>query len=520
MRHLKELQDYFEQGSINISDISDIERSLSTQLCDLYTDSRQVAPGGVFIALAGTQVHGNVFIEKAIALGAVGVLSDQPIEAGLVQKYQSIFFWQINKLNQYLPQLASWFYSQPSTRLKLIGVTGTNGKTSTAFYSAQLLSQLTAQSVALMGTLGNGLVTFDAKEGSHSLAVDLTPSANTTSDVVTLNRWLAKFVRLGVNYVVMEVSSHALVLNRIAGLFFNTVALTQVTRDHLDFHGTEQAYRVAKEQLFTKYPAEYRVVNLDDGVGKAIADARADDKTLFGYSVKPQAQAQMNLTQLQFSLQGLSFCLQLGQQAFSVHSGLMGKFNAENLACAISICLVNGFSAAEIAKACKSVQAVAGRMEKIRQHPWVLVDYAHTPDALIQALQAVRQHMSTVETTGQSDQKLWVIFGCGGNRDSGKRPLMGRAAQTCADVVVLTDDNPRCEASYDILNDILQGFDKTHPVQPLLIPDRKMAIESTLAQANPQDIILIAGKGHETYQAFCDEQIYFSDQMTVRGWKK
>ena len=519
MRLLYEIWQFISQSTDLIILNGQLEDATHNIIQDLFDDSRQVQDESVFIAVAGNRLHGNAFIEKAIAQGAIGVITDEKPSAELLKQISpAVSIWWVADLVGVLPKLASWFYNAPSTHLKLMGITGTNGKTSTAFYTAQLLSHLTHKPVAMIGTLGNGLVTYDANLASKPLKVDLELSPNTTPDVIVLNRVLAKFVAQGIEYCVMEVSSHGIVLNRIAGLVFNAVALTQVTRDHLDFHQTEAAYRLAKQRLFEDYPAAYQVLNLDDALGQKLYAADTQPSKKLGYSL--QVAADLSLLNLKLNAQGMSFDIATEHATFATHAGLMGRFNAENLACALGLSLVNGFELSAIVEALPKLQAVTGRMEKVCSLPSVLVDYAHTPDALQQALGAVRQHMAPVETTGQSDQKLWVVFGCGGNRDKGKRPLMGKVSQNFADAVVLTDDNPRCEASYDILSDILQGFNPTKPPQPLMIPDRQTAIETALAKANPQDIILIAGKGHETYQAFCQEQTYFSDQATVLAWKK
>ena len=519
MRHLYDLWQFISQSSELEILQGRLEDAVNDPIHDLFDDSRQVQANSVFIAVSGNQLHGNAFIEKAIIQGARCVITDEkPREEILNQLSPTVAIWLVADLVTVLPNLAAWFYNAPSTQLKLIGITGTNGKTSTAFYTAQLLSHLTHESIAMIGTLGNGLVTYDANQTSNPLKVNLDVSPNTTPDVIVLNRVLAKFVAQGIRYCVMEVSSHGIVLNRIAGIVFNAVALTQVTRDHLDFHETEAAYRQAKQKLFEDYPAAYQVLNLDDALGQELYALNDQPSKKIGYAM--QVKADLSLLNLKLNAQGMMFDIASQHSKFATHSALMGRFNAENLACAVGLSLVNGFELSAIIDVLPKLQAVTGRMEKVRSLPSVLVDYAHTPDALQQALLAVRQHMAPVETTGQSDQKLWVVFGCGGNRDKGKRPLMGKVSQNFADAVVLTDDNPRCEASYDILSDILQGFNPSKHPQPLMIPDRQTAIETALAQANPQDIILIAGKGHETYQAFCQEQTYFSDQATVLAWKK
>ncbi|WP_024850682.1 UDP-N-acetylmuramoyl-L-alanyl-D-glutamate--2,6-diaminopimelate ligase [Hydrogenovibrio kuenenii] len=505
----------------------DNEAILTQALKNLFTNSSEMAQGGVFLALAGTQKHGIEFLDQALEKGAVCVITDKmPAEPVALQ----IPLLMIDDLAQRLAGLADWFYQRPSQKIKVIGITGTNGKTSTAHYIAQIFSQ--SYSVAILGTLGNGV--FGA----------LLPSANTTLEVVSLNRKLYEFVQLGVDYVVMEVSSHAIALGRIQNIRFEALALTQVTRDHLDFHETEEAYRETKARLFLEFPAKFRVLNLSDELGKSLMETLVQSvgEKVFGYALNDDLcnQARMNLhpeldasftcvtfqelTLLPSGMEGEISISNLGEDNPSSTqisqmpflSNLMGSFNAENLLCAVTVALGCGLDFPAIEDGIKLLSPVSGRMEKVNEHPLILIDYAHTPDALDSALNAVKQHFST------EDMKLWLVFGCGGDRDAGKRPLMGKVAEQLSDQIVITDDNPRNEDPEQIADQIRQGMSSSADVE--IIHDRAQAIEYAIRHAEPQDVVLIAGKGHENYQEIQGQRYFMSDavltDLTLRDLEK
>ncbi|VAW49308.1 UDP-N-acetylmuramoylalanyl-D-glutamate--2,6-diaminopimelate ligase, partial [hydrothermal vent metagenome] len=431
-----------------------------------------------------------------------------------------------------LGRFSDWFYEHPSQRIRVVGITGTNGKTSTAFYTAQLLDAL-GKKTALIGTLGNGVF----MQGTIQTRVD---TRNTTPDAVSVHRLLAEFASQGVDWVMMEVSSHALELGRVSGVVFDTVVLTQVTRDHMDFHGTLEAYQQAKKKLFTDYPARVKVLNAKDGVGQELITMQQrlnsenqHSALLWTYSVEGADQKTMpschvSAYSLVLNPHGMQF--QLGGTA--IHKGggginkpilvpLLGAFNVENILCALSIVLAGEKQATKkegwqtLVEALLTLQAVSGRMQSIHlpsSFPTVLVDFAHTPDALEQVLTAVKQHVSA-NTKG----RLWVVFGCGGNRDQGKRPFMAQVAERIADEIMVTSDNPRFESPEKIIEQIMDGFqhDSVH-----VILDRAEAIQQVVLQATPDDVVLIAGKGHEDYQEIKGVKVPFRDEQVVLGVNK
>lgn len=467
------------------------EKNSKLNLIDLFLDSRQVKNNSVFIAIQGYQSHGNQFIDKAIEQGAKLILTDVIVEENL----KEITVLYLPDLAVKLGDFSSWFYHSPSSHIKIVGITGTNGKTSTAFYTAQLLQSL-GKKVAIMGTLGNGLLG------------ELEPSLNTTLDVVSLNRTLNQFIAKGIEWCVMEVSSHAIVLQRIAGVNFQTVALTQVTRDHLDFHGSIEAYHAAKRQLFLEYPSNNTVINIDDKQGRLIQKTTKTSH-LLSYGIENSA-AMLNAFNLKLDDTGINFKVSFKGEEKTLQSSLMGQFNIENILCAMNIILINGFSLSSITTLITQLKPVAGRMEKVQEKPSVIIDYAHTSDALEAVLKSAKFHAK--------NSSLILVFGCGGDRDQGKRPLMGKVAANYADKIIITNDNPRNESAEEIVEQIMEGMKKNiENVQIIL--DRKQAIERALQQAGPFDIVMIAGKGHENYQEIMGVRSDFSDHQIILDWQ-
>lgn len=456
------------------------------QVNQLTHQTQFIEPGWGFVALPG-QRHGIEFWQAAAQRGAVCIISDQPIE----NCHLPVLI--VADLPQRVAALADWFYDQPSRKLGVVGVTGTNGKTSTTHYIAQLLVSQGAR-VGMVGTLGNG-------EYGH-----LEDSPNTTPEALTLQRWLAHFVEMGLDWVVMEVSSHGLALGRIKGIQFACVALTQVTRDHLDFHLDVADYQRAKCLLFEDYVTRHRVINADDAVGKKLLGL-AD---VFSYSLHAN-NSNLKATNLTLSAHGIQLELCYTDQQEQVSLPLMGRFNAENVMCALSCVLALGYAFNAVLPALAELQAVCGRMQPVvnqANQVTAIVDYAHTPDALEQVLLALRAHIP--------NSQLWVVFGCGGDRDRGKRPLMGAVAERLADKVVLTSDNPRSEDPQHILAEIAAGMQAiTH--QEI---SRQVAIEWALSHAQPGDVVLVAGKGHEQYQEINGVKTPFSDQQVIQKWRK
>jgi len=505
----------------------------------LNIDSRQIQAGHCFVALQGERSHGLDFLESVLVKFAEQpalILTDQaPSVAQKAQlaQYPHVVFRVVEGLKECLAELASWFYDQPSRRIKVIGITGTNGKTSTAFYTAQLLNGL-GFSTALMGTLGNGIF----KQGQLDA---LASTLNTTPDVVTVQRLLATFVAKEVDYVVMEVSSHALVLGRVAGVAFDVVALTQVTRDHLDFHGSIESYHQAKQTLFTDYPARIKVVNAGDTVGQKIVKrlaSKENEDSLWRYEIQanrtqynmgatPEILPKLLCDSVQLTPKGMSLSLRVcalrrggGEIQDTVFIPLLGAFNAENMVCALSIILAS-YPESERAECWRKLtlqlpqlQAVKGRMQPIAlpsNSPTVIVDFAHSPDALQQVLLAAKQHLAP-----SSGGKLWAVFGCGGDRDQGKRPLMAEVAESFSDHVMVTSDNPRFEALEQIMAQIMTGFKAPNDI--LVEPNRTKAIQQVLALSGAEDVVLIAGKGHENYQEINGIKIPFQDEKVVLNW--
>jgi len=487
---------------------------------NMSLDSRQIQDSDLFVAIQGEQRHGLDFIESVLDKTPGLVISDRPLnskEQEIVSKSQSkCSFFVVEDIASRLGDFAAWFYGHPSRALKVVGITGTNGKTSTAFYTAQLLNQL-GQKVALIGTLGNGALD------------NLQPTMNTTPDSVQVQRLLNQFAKQGMHWVIMEVSSHALCLGRIQGVSFETVALTQVTRDHMDFHGSVKAYQEAKTRLFYEYEARHKVVNLADNVGQEINNQLSHSNTesaLWGYTPNTlrgntshatgHQLPNLQCTKFKLNSEGIicSFVINDDKHesisAKDIAIPLMGQFNLENILCALSILLVSNSQWKVLKPGLLTLNSVLGRMQVLAQSPTIILDFAHTPDALEQVLKAVKAHLTL------NDGKLIIVFGCGGNRDKGKRPLMGEIAESLADKVVVTNDNPRDELPEQIVLDIVKGF--KHPKQASSVLDRAQAITEVLEAAVPKDMIVIAGKGHEDYQEIKGVKTPYSDIQVVNEW--
>ena len=473
----------------------------------LALDSRAVQPGDVFLALRGGQRHGLDFLEAVQAAGAGAVLWEPPYSGALAAHAVDLPQLAVPGLRQHLGRIASRFYGEPSQRLPVIGVTGTDGKTSCVHLIAQALSHFSTAPCGILGTLG---------QGRYGTTQD---SAHTTPDAVTVQQWLASLVAEGCAYAAMEVSSHALDQGRVNGVHFAVAVLTQLSRDHLDYHHTPEAYAAAKRRLFLDHQPRWAVLNLDDEFGQDLAIRRGLDAHLIGYGLGDRPPALEHLEHLehfvwgqdlQLSPQGLHLAIHSSWGDGVLQAGLLGRFNAHNLLAALAVLLALDWPLAQALTQLSQTTPVVGRMERLGGapgQPLAVVDYAHTPHALEQALLALREHGAA---------RLVCVFGCGGDRDPGKRPLMGAIAERLADAVMVTDDNPRCEAPEQVTQAILAGMQ--HPETVRVIHDRRAAIETALAQAGPDDIVLIAGKGHEDYQIIGDQRRPFSDQAVIRAY--
>lgn len=466
-------------------------------LSGLRLDSRAVEPGEGFVALAGARTHGLLHAAEAVRRGAVVVLSE-PFEG--VAPLLPVPLLVLPGLRERLPQLAQALYAAPTLGLELVGVTGTNGKTSTVQLSAQAL-QLLGRVAGSIGTLGAGL---------HG---QLVAHERTTPDVLEVHRLLATLSLAGAQVVAMEVSSHALDQGRVAGLQFDVAVFTNLSRDHLDYHGTMAAYAAAKASLFAWESLRAAVINLDDAQGALIAAGLPERIDLIGFSALGAGNAVLRAGDLALDASGLHFHLQYGVESVRIDSPLLGRFNVDNLLAVAGVLLALGVDFARVAALLPRLEPIPGRMNRLggsAGQPLVVVDYAHTPDGLEQALSSLRQH-----TAG----RLLCVFGCGGDRDRGKRPQMAAIAGRLADQVIVTDDNPRSEDGEAIVADILAGFAPGAAIE--VERDRAAAIRAAIRAAGPRDTVLVAGKGHETYQETGDRRLPFDDlavaALALRG---
>lgn len=502
-------------------------------ISDITLDSREVRPGTLFLACQGITRHGIEFAQEAIERGASAVLYEPPGEsqlladagvndpqraqaqaqaarssaaaAGVIEKLgrSQIFAAGVPQLSRHVGTIADRFFGEPSRSMRVLGITGTNGKTTCAYLLAQAFT-LCGRPAAYVGTLGYGM------PGA------LKAATHTTGDAVSVHRQLAELRDLGAECVAMEVSSHALDQTRVDGVRFNTAAFTNLTHDHLDYHGSMEAYGAAKRKLFDRETLEVRVINVDDPFGAGLAARAAQGRLVV---TTRAAELAVPSTDLFHSTQhvratkvarlpaGLAIEIESswGETPFTVP--LIGDFNVENVLTVLGVLLSAAVSLGEAVKVLGQCSAPPGRMEVLGgqgTRAVAIVDYAHTPDALAKALRAARAHCSG---------KLRAVFGCGGDRDAAKRPLMGRLASELADEVIVTDDNPRTEPPEKIVADILTGIEP--PRSAHVEHDRALAIRQALQSSKSGDVVLIAGKGHEDYQIYGAQRRAFSDQAVV-----
>ncbi len=459
--------------------------ALGVPVTRLATDSRRVEAGDVFVAVPGARIDGRRFIAQAIAAGAAGVLW----EAGGFQWDPA---WRVPNLavpdlREQLGLIAARTYGNPSHRMWVAGVTGTNGKTSCCHWIAQSLTRL-GRRTAVLGTLGNGFLE------------ELTPGTHTTPDAASLQAQLADLLSRGASGVVMEVSSHGLQQGRVNGVAFAAALFTNLSRDHLDYHGSMEEYGAVKARLFHWDDLQHAVINLDDEFGvqltRSLDRARVN---VLGYGM---GKGEISGHRLDLSKRGLKLEIETPWGAGVIRSRLLGDFNATNLLGVLGVLLAAGVKLDEATGVLEKIEPVVGRLQMVRRpgRPLVVVDYAHTPDALEKVLRTLR-------AVGGSEGRLICVFGCGGERDAGKRPLMGEIATRLADSVFVTSDNPRGEDPRAIIDQIIAH---AHPNYRVEI-DRATAIYLALREARSQDLVLIAGKGHETYQEIAGRRVPFSD---------
>lgn len=485
------------------------------EVSDVTLDSRAASPGALFLACRGQgRRHGAEFAGEAVARGARAVLYEELpgalelVEAGLrglardgSAGRHEVFVASVAELSRHAGTIADRFFGRPSQALTIAGITGTNGKTTCAWLLAQALGHC-RRPAAYMGTIGVGF------PGA------LSATEHTTSDAVTVHRRLAAMKALGAAAVSMEVSSHALDQERVGGVRFHTAAFTNLTRDHLDYHGTMAAYAEAKARLFAWPGLAARVINVDDEFGADLAGQLSTSSLILTTragatpAVPPGAKV-VRAVRVEAAVSGLLLDVESSWGAAKLSVPLIGEFNADNALTVLAVLLAWDIPLAEAATALESCRAAPGRMEAFGGRdaaPLAIVDYAHTPDALAKALRAARRHCRA---------RLRVIFGCGGDRDPGKRPMMGRIAAELADELVVTDDNPRSEPPERIVQDILAGIPGGAAAR--VEHDRALAIRATLERSGPEDVVLIAGKGHEEYQIYGAERRPFSDQSVARA---
>jgi UDP-N-acetylmuramoyl-L-alanyl-D-glutamate--2,6-diaminopimelate ligase len=467
----------------------------------LTLDSRAAEPGSLFLAVRGTRGHGLAHVGEALARGATAVAWEPA--AGVEAPALNVPAVAVDQLGARAGDIAARYYGMPSTKLFVAGVTGTDGKTSTAHLIAQGFEALGVP-CGYLGTIGRGRLGRLA-EASH-----------TTMDAVSVQRNLAELLRDGASACAMEVSSHALDQSRVAGVHFGVAVLTNVGRDHLDYHGTVEAYAAAKRKLFFDCAPQAIVLNRDDPWGARwvdeaqIAGRPQSQVTVYGFDAGGPSRWVL-AREVETRRDGLRIGFDSSWGAATFDSRLLGRFNACNLLAALAALLVRGIPLDAAVAALAQARTVPGRMERFggpQAVANIVVDYAHTPQALRHALAALRPH-----TVG----RLICVFGCGGDRDRGKRPLMGAAAAELADAVIVTDDNPRSEDPGAIVAEILDGVANEHRSKVSVEHDRARAIERAVRAAGADDIVLVAGKGHEDYQIYGSDRRDFSDREFVAG---
>ena len=484
------------------------------KITGLSIDSRQIKNGDCFVALKGNMTDGANYMEQAIDQGAVAVLVDETSDVIVDAASIGIPVLWIKNLSSTVSKIAGRFYAYPSRQTNLVAFTGTNGKTTCSRLYAQLMSDVGAVdqdiNAAYIGTTGYGLIKDQSNQLDSSMPIKKEKNVGlTTPDAVSVQRILAELIHMGANYIAMEASSHSLVQHRIADLDINTAVFTNLSRDHLDYHQDLQSYAAAKATLFAMPSVETAVVNVDDKVGRQIAANLNANIKLLTFSLK-NTKADVHCTSICMSIEGIDATVVTPWGEGQLHSSLVGEFNLSNLLTVITVACSQGVSLSKCLSALPQLAPVPGRMQLVSrdQKPKVIVDYAHTPDALEKVLSALKS-----DSSGQ----LWVIFGCGGDRDTGKRSQMGKVADTYADRVVITNDNPRNETPEQIVEHILQGIDGEVTIDL----NRASAISNSIVQAGDDDIVLIAGKGHENYQIVGNQRLPFSDyQQAVLALNK
>ena len=493
--------------SVLLQGLAPVADEVDREICGLSLDSRFAAKGDLFFACAGTRSHGIEYLEQVCKSGVAAVAWEPTDELRLLAQADrgmpDVPVIAIEGLSQLIGVIADRFYGHPSHDLVVIGVTGTDGKTSTSQFLGYCLERSQSR-CGIIGTLGYGLY-GQLQEATH-----------TTPDAIRIQKLMASLREQGARYVVMEVSSHGLDQGRANGIEFDIAVLTNLSRDHLDYHADLQAYAQAKQRLFRMPGLRYAVLNRDEDFTSQIRQVLDRNVAVISYGLTPVSmdadEVQLRATDIHLHAHGMHFRVTGPWGEAEIDTALLGRFNVSNLLAVLSVLTALEVPWEEACALLGQLQTVPGRMESIpvekgQDAPMVVVDYAHTPKALTQVLLALREHCHG---------KIWCVFGCGGDRDAGKRPLMGEAVERHADRAIITDDNPRTESADKIIREILAGMqnqDAAHVQR-----DRARAIQWALEQADASDVVLVAGKGHEEYQWVGDRKIPFSDRQVVRHW--
>lgn len=496
MNIVKALKDLIQQTVVDQISGPDDQRIL-----DVTVDSREVKPGSLFICLSGAHADGHNFVDKAVEGGAAAIVAERMVS---VPSHVTVIY--VKNTRKAMEDITPVFFDYPARKMRMLAVTGTNGKTTTTHIAAHILEKAGFRT-GIIGTIHMMI--------GHTEY----PTHNTTPDVVDLERMLAQMADSGVTHVCMEVSSHALVMGRVEGVEFDNASFTNLTEDHLDYHKTMENYAAAKAILFQKVSAEGQTktgktahINADvpyADVMMASVDRKLCRVSTYGIDSPADLQAE----NIRFNASSSEFTLHAGSRNYEVRTNLVGRFNVYNVLCAISSCLGEGVSMETILEALSDFHAVPGRFELINEgQPFtVVVDYAHTPDGLENILK-------TAEEIRRG--RIITVFGCGGDRDAMKRPIMGRIGAQYSDIVIVTSDNPRTEDPASIVEEVASGV-RSAAVRPGFffetIVNRRDAIHRAISLAQPGDIVIIAGKGHETYQILKDKTIHFDDREEARA---
>ena len=474
-------------------DYKDLVNFKNVEVTGISYNSKTTKKGDIFICLTGEYTDGHEYAQNAIENGAVALLTEHTVEAGKIPQIV------VSSTRHKIADIADRFYSSPSKGINLIGITGTNGKTTVTHLIQKILEE-NGEKCALIGTLGYKL----SSNGEYRDAKHTTPQAPELQATLRMIKDVEK-----IDNVVMEVSSHALEQNRVGGCQFNGAVLTNLTQDHLDYHITMENYFEAKALLFRGLSeGDFAVINADDSYSQKFLDVVPEGVKKFTYGVKKNAEVMAK--DINFSLNGAEFTLCLnGEQEYPVNLHMNGMFSVYNVLAAVTASIAMGIDIKTALKALENVKGVAGRFEVVAKKPLVIVDCAHTPDGLENVLKSARE-------ITPKDGKLICLFGCGGDRDATKRPKMGAIAENLADKIVITSDNPRSEDPQQIITDIIAGLKNVNTETVTVEPDRGHAISLLKTIAGNNDVVVIAGKGHENYQILKDRTIHFDDREEAR----